>query len=256
MLIDFQVNVSKGIEGFKELNYKVELLRAAIIAQKSFLQLEATELRYRSRKQQEFYQYIAENLEEDIDKEDFAKKIKKKQTEILPLINTEEGREAIHSYSREINEISKYELGLKLLALFKKHDLKDFSIIREISQVVEGLQGYELLEPKRLVITVKEYYDIFKKIAPILDIDPEESSAAIYARVLQIVGLFYRHGDAYRQFRELIRLLHKWEQPYETVTTIREQFSPREHTIPKEFGQAIPGINTHEKYAEYLETLS
>lgn len=256
ILINFKVDVSKKLPDYQELNYKVELLRAAIVAQKSFLKLEATELRYRSRKQQEFYQYIADNLEEDINKETFAKQIKKKQIEILPLINTEEGREAIQAYLKEINEISKHELGLKLLALFKKYDLKDFSVIREISEVIERLQGHDLLEAKRLMITVKEYYDLFEKIAPILNIVQEESSAATYARILQIVGLFYRHGDAYEQFRELIRLLRQWEQPYETVTTIRKQFTSREHTIPKQFEQIIPGVNTHEKYAQYLETFS
>ncbi|MGL6338726.1 MAG: hypothetical protein ACRC80_06245, partial [Waterburya sp.] len=91
LLLQIKIDIAKGTEGYQELNYQVELLKAAIIAQKSFLKLEATELRYRSRKQQEFYQYIAEHLEAEIAKEEFAKKIKKKQTEILPLINTEEG---------------------------------------------------------------------------------------------------------------------------------------------------------------------
>ena len=254
-LIHFKVDVAKGTEGYKELNYKVELLRAAIVAQKSFLKLESAELRYRSRKQQEFYKYIADNLEEDLDKEDFAKKIKKKQAEILPLINTEEGREAIHSYAREINEISKYELGLKLLSLFKKYDLKDFSIIRDISGIVEGLQGSDLLEPKRLVLTVKEYYDVFEKIAPVLEISKAESTPATYARILQIVGLVHRHGDSYSKFKELIRLLHKWEQPHETVTMVREQFNAREYKLPPELQKEIPGANVHEKYAEYLADL-
>ncbi len=256
ILIHFKVELSKNTEGYKELNYKVELLRAAIIAQKSFLKLESTELRYRSRRQQEFYQHIADNLEDNLDKEAFAKKIKKKQAEILPLINTEEGREAIHSYSREINEISKYELGLKLLSLFKKYDLKDFSIIRDISQIVEGLQGSDLLEPKRLVLTVKEYYDVFEKIAPVLEISKEESTPATYARILQIVGLVHRHGDSYGKFKELIRLLHKWEKPNETIEMVREQYSDREYSIPPEFKKEIPGVNTYHQYAEYLENLS
>ncbi len=48
----FNINVAKKTEGYPELNNSVELLKAAIIAQKSFLKLESTELRYRSRKQQ------------------------------------------------------------------------------------------------------------------------------------------------------------------------------------------------------------
>ncbi|WP_144054263.1 hypothetical protein [Pleurocapsa sp. PCC 7319] len=255
LLIQIKVDIAKGIEGYKELNYRVELLRAALIAQKSFLKLEATELRYRSRKQQEFYQYISDNLEDNIDKEAFVKKIKKKQTEILPLINTEEGREAINSYAQEMNIISKHELGLKLLALFKQYDLTDFSIIKEISDVIESLQGHDLLTPKRLLTSVKEYYDLFEKIAPILSISKEESSPATYARILQVVGLIHRHGEAYQQFKELIRLLHKWENPYETVTMVREQYSSRDHKIPPEFTQEILGITIYQKYAKYLPDL-
>ena len=254
-LIHYKIDVAKNVEGFKELNYQVELLRAAMIAQKSFLKLESAELRYRGRKQQEFYRYVAENLDEDVDKAAFSKKIKKKQAELLPLINTEEGREALNSYTKELNEISKHELGLKLLAVFKKLELKDFSIIREISNIVDGLQGSELLEPKQLILTVKEYYDVFEKIAPILNISKEEASAGTYARILQIVGLVHRHGDSYQKFRELIRQLRKWEDPYETITTIREQYSDREYKLPLEFKQDILGESTHKQYEKYLPDL-
>ena len=136
-LIMFKVNVSKKTDGYLELKNSVELLKAAIAAQKSFLKLESTELRYRSRKQQEFYQYVADNLAEDVDKEAFAKKVKKKQAEIIPLINSEEGREAISSYVKELNILSQHELGLKLLSLFKQYDLQDFSILKRVSDVIQ-----------------------------------------------------------------------------------------------------------------------
>jgi hypothetical protein len=255
LLIQIKIDIAKGTEGYQELNYQVELLKAAIIAQKSFLKLEATELRYRSRKQQEFYQYIAEHLEAEIDKEEFAKRIKKKQTEILPLINTEEGREAINSYAQEINAISKHELGLKLLALFKKYDLQDFSIIKQIADAIEGLQGYDLLSPKRLVAYVREYYDLFDKIAPILGIPKNNNAHATYARILQVIGLNNRHGGAYLEFKELVRLLQRWERSYGTITMVREQFSPQEYQIPSEFQQDIPGTSIYQKYAQYLAAL-
>ncbi len=255
LLLQIKIDIAKGTEGYQELNYQVELLKAAIIAQKSFLKLESTELRYRSRKQQEFCQYIAEHLEAEIDKEEFAKKIKKKQIEILPLINTEEGREAINSYAQEINAISQHELGLKLLALFKKYDLQDFSIIKQIADAIEGLQGYDLLSPKRLVAYVREYYDLFDKIAPILGISKNDNSHATYARILQLIGLNNRHGGAYLEFKELVRLLQKWERPYGTITMVREQFSPQEYQIPSEFQQEIPGTSIYKKYAQYLADL-
>jgi hypothetical protein len=255
LLLQIKINIAKGTEDYPELNYQVELLKAAIVAQKSFLKLEATELRYRSRKQQEFYQYVAENLEAEIDKEEFATRIKQKQTEILPLINTEEGKKAINSYAQEINELSKHELGLKLLALFKKYDLKDFSIIKQMADAIEGLQGHDLMSSKRLVAYVREYYDLFDKIAPILGISKNDNSHATYARILQFIGLNNRHGSSYIEFKELVRLLQKWEKPYGTIILVREQFSPQEYQIPSEFQQEIPGTSIYQKYAQYLADL-
>ena len=134
--VQIKRNIRIGGEEYQQLNNRVELLRAAILAQKSFLRLEQTELRYRSRKQQEFYQFVADHISDNIDKQAFNNKVKKKQAEILPLITTEEGRAALDSYVKEINVISQYDLGLKLLALFKQYELADFSILKTVSDVV------------------------------------------------------------------------------------------------------------------------
>ena len=255
LLIGIKVKAIKGIEGYKELSYRSELLRAAILAQKSFLKLEATELRYRSRKQQQFYQYVADNLEEDLDKDEFIQKVKLKQEEILPQITTDEGKTAINSYARDIEELGKHELGLKLLALFKKFELTDFSIIRDVSNIVEGLAGHDLVDSKSLILTVKEYYDVFHKLSPILDIVQDEQSATTYARILQVVALMHRHEDSYNKFKNLINLLRKWEKPYETATMIRKQYDRKEYAIPSEFTQELLGTHTYQKYAEYIANL-
>ena len=255
LLIQIKIDIAKKTEGYPELSYRIELLKAAIIAQKSFLKLESTELRYRSRKQQEFYQYVAENLEEDIDKEAFAKKVKKKQIEVLPLITTDEGRDAIESYVKEIKNISQYDLGLKLLTLFKQYDLKDFSILKKVSDVVESLQGQDLLSPKNLVSLVLENYEAFEKLTPILGISEAESSPTTYARILQVIGLENRHGKAYLQFEQLVQLLKTWEKPDKTIKMVREEYTSNKYQIPSEFEQEIPGIDIYRKYAKYLPDL-
>ncbi len=251
-LIMFNINVVKETEGYPELNSSVELLKAAIIAQKSFLKLESTELRYRSRKQQEFYNYVADNLVEDIDKEAFAEQVKKKQAEVLPLINTEEGKEAIDAYVKEINVLSQYSLGLKLLALFKKYELQDFSILKKVSDVVESLQAKELLSPQDLISSVLEHYEAFEKLAPILGISEAENTAKAYARVLQILGLMNRHGKSYIQFEQLVELLKRWEKTYKNIAMVRQEYTSEQYQIPQEFEADIPGINVYQKYAKYL----
>jgi hypothetical protein len=248
-------NIRKGGEEYQQLNNRVELLRAAILAQKSFLRLEQTELRYRSRKQQEFYRFVADNISDssdNIDKQAFNNKVKKKQAEILPLITTEEGRAALDSYVKEINVISQYDLGLKLLALFKQYELADFSILKTVSDIVETLQAKDLLTAKNLVSLVIENYEVFEKLSPILSISKAESSPAVYARILQIIGLIERHADAYIKFGQLVELLKKWDKLHQSIAMVRQAYTSDKYTIPQEFKEKIPGLNVYQKYGKYL----
>jgi hypothetical protein len=255
LLLRIKINMAREAEGYQGLSNCVDLAQAGIIAQKSFLRLEQTELRYRSRKQQEFYRYVAENLEGEIDKEAFAQKIKQKQTEILSSIATEEGRDAIEAYTKELNILSQYKLGLKLLSLFKQYELKDFSILKKIADVVESFEGKDLINSDDLISPVLENYESFEKLGPIIGMSPAESTPQAYARILQVIGLTSRHGKAYLEFEQLVQLLKKWEQPYKAIALVRKEYTEAQYSIPAEFKQDIPGWNTYQKYAEYLPDL-
>ncbi|MEL6438454.1 MAG: hypothetical protein AAFQ80_04240 [Cyanobacteria bacterium J06621_8] len=257
LLLRIKINMSKEAEGYQGLSNCVDLLQAGIIAQKSFLRLEQTELRYRSRKQQEFYQYLADSLGDgdNIDREAFAKKVKKKQAEVLPLITTEEGRGAIDTYAKEINVLSKYRLGLKLLALFKQYELQDFSILKNVSDVVETLESKDLLSSDDLVSPVLEHYESFEKLGPIIGISAAESTPQAYARILQVIGLTNRHGKAYVEFAQLVSLLKKWEKPYKAISLVRKEYTEDKYSLPAEFKEDIPGVKVYQRYAEYLHEL-
>jgi len=224
LLLRIKIGMKNEAEGYQGLGNCVDLLQAGIIAQKSFLRLEQTELRYRSRKQQELYGYVAENLQGEIDRADFVAKIKKKKAEILPLVTTEEGRDAVDSYTKELNNLSKYELGLKLLSLFKQYELDDFSILKNISDVVETLEGKDLVNSDDLVSPVLEHYESFEKLGPIIGIAPAQSTPQAYAKILQVIGLTSRHGKSYLQFAQLVSLLKKWEKPYKAMQRGLEGF--------------------------------
>jgi hypothetical protein len=255
LLLRIKINMLKEAEGYQGLGECVDLLQAGIIAQKSFLRLEQTELRYRSRKQQEFYNYVAENLQGEINKEAFIQKINQKKTEILPSIATEEGRNAIDAYTKELNVLSQYKLGLKLLSLFKQYELKDFSILKKIADVVESFEGKDLVNSDDLVSPVLENYDSFDKLAPIVGLSAAESTPQGYARILQVIGLTNRHGKAYLEFGQLVQLLKKWETPYKAIALVRKEYTEDKYSIPDEFKQDIPGWNTYQKYTEYLPDL-
>ena len=255
LLLSIKINISKGIEDYQRLNYGIELLSAAITARKSFLRLEQTELKYRSRKQQEFYRYVAEHLEEDVDRAAFVKQIKQKQAEVLPSINSEEGKAAIDTYSEQIGILGRYPLGLKLLAMFKKRQMQGSVAIKNISDVVEGLQGASLISSDKLISPVLENYESFELLGPIIGIPEKESNPKIYAKILQVLGLTNRHEKAYAEFKQLVKLLKKWEKLEKSISVFRNEYTEDKYSIPPEFKEDLPGTSTYQKYAKYLADL-
>ena len=253
LFVKIKQSIEKGIEEYQNLNHRAELLKVAIATQSSFLKIEQIELRFRSRNQQEFYQFVADSLTQDLDKAKFRDRVKRKLAEIIPLINTEEGRNALQSYLNEIDKISRHKLGLKLLSLFKKYQLEDFTILKRVSDIVNQFKGHDLLTPKQLVSSVINDYEIFEKLGFIIGVSDSENSPETYANILQHIGLISRHEKSYEKFEQLLKALNKWEKPYKTVVMIRQQYKASEYRLPQEFHQEIPGLNIYKKYEKLLE---
>ena len=136
-------------------------------------------------------------------------------------------------------------MGLKLLALFKQYELQDFSILKNISDVVEGFQGKDLISSDELISPVLENYESFEKLGPIIGISKAESTPQAYAKILQVIGLTNRHGKAYLEFAQLVELLKKWEKPYKTIAMVRQEYTEDKYSIPPEFKEDIPGTSTY-----------
>ena len=253
LFLKIKQSIEKGKKEYQILSGRAELLKVAIATQSSFLKIEQTELRFRSRNQQEFYQFVIDSLNQDLDKAKFRDRVKRKLAEIIPLLNTEKGRDALQSYLKEIDKISEHKLGLKLLSLFKKYQLADFTILKRVSDLVNQLQGCDLLAAKNLVTLAINDYEIFEKLAPIIGVSESDNSPETYANILQYIGLIYRHEKSYDKFQQLLEAIKKWQKPYKTVTMIRKEYKASEYRLPKEFYQEIPGLNIYKKYEKFLE---
>ena len=254
LFIKLKHQVERGINEYQTIGQSIRYLEVAIAAQSSFLKLESTELRFRSRKQQEFYNFVADTILDEPDKDIFRDKVKKKLAQILPLLNSEEGRNALQSYLKEINEISKHDLGLQLFSLFKKYQLDDFTILRTVSDITQQLEAQDLFQLKGLIVLVLEYYNIFEKLAPIIGIPEEVHAPETYAKMMQYMGLVNRHSKAYQEFQLLLSTLKKWEKPYKSLKLIREQYSANEYRIPPQFTTELPGVILYQKYQKHLKS--
>jgi hypothetical protein len=242
-----------GTKDSDKLAYSSELLRVAIATQSSFLKIEQTELRFRSRKQQEFYQFVVESIEQEFDTNKFRDKVKRKLAEIAPLLNSSEGRQALQSYLHEIDVISEHEIGLKLFSLFKQYQLADFTVLKKVSDIVDFLKSQDLLQTNSLIGLIIANYDDFEKIGPIIGISKAESLPETYAKIVQYLGLYHKYKNHHIQFKKLLKILEKYQKPYKSVISIREQYKSGEHRLTPEFSQQIPGLNIYHKYEKYIE---
>lgn len=252
LYVKIRIKVETEAQEYQQVCRSIKYLEVAIAASGSYLKTEQTELRYRSRKQQEFYQFVIDNITDDVNKNAFRDRLKNKLDEILPSINSEEGKAALKTYLVEINKISQYDLGLKLLSLFKKYELSDFTILRKVSDLVEKTASQDLLTANELKLTVIENYEDFEKLAPIVGISDDNLKPELFVQMLQYLGLGRKHEKSYSQFQSLIEAIKKWRKSYKSINIIRQQYHSEEYNIPKEFYTTIPGENIYHKYKTHL----
>lgn len=262
-------------EQYQGLQNSAELLALAVKAQANFLKIEQTELRYRSTKQQEYYQFVIDFLGEKFaednneleagaiisqkkenqkySREEFKQQIRAKLENIKHTIKTEQGKQALEDYTESLEALAEEkDIGLKLLYLFKKYNLTDFSILRTISDMVIYLQDKNMQNTKAMQDLVVKNGDIFLKVGKIIGIPKSKENSETYGRILQYLALTKKHENSIKQFTKLMEVLKQWTNFNKTITDIREEYPSTQYKQPDEFKQEIPGIFLYQKYGEYL----
>lgn len=238
---------------YEGLKYSIELLRVALETKESFLKIEATETRYRSYSQQEFYEYVYEYLQQDLSVEEFQELIQRQMTEIIPKIKTDEGKAAIQSYVNQLDIVCKDKLGLKLLFLFKQYDLSNFALLRTVSEIADTFYNKNLESIKEFMVVVQLNAELFLKLGQIIQVPASKNKPDTYAFMLQYIALKNRHQKSYGQFQQLLGLLNQWQRFYSPLITIRQQYPFQEYKQPTIFSEEIPGLNIYEKYQSHVE---
>ncbi|ACK69568.1 conserved hypothetical protein [Gloeothece citriformis PCC 7424] len=252
LYVKIKCALRKGLNEYEKIAETVELFQVAIEAKNSYITLDQTELRYRSSKQQQLYDFVQELLIANEDKTQFRSQVKEKLNELLPQIKTEEGRNALQAYVKELDKLAEHELGLKLLSLFKVSNLADYSILRIISDLINSLKEQDVTNLKTLTVLVINQYDVFEQLGRIIGITGTDSTPETYGRMIQYITLSHRHKLSYIKFEELMKVMRQWYPHYLTVSQFREQYPPKKYTVPKDFFQPIPGIEIYEKYQKSL----
>jgi len=233
-----------------------ELLTVALATKNSFLKIEEIEFKFRGRKQQQFYKYVEEKLKQNLNKNEFNQELKQKITEIIPELMTEEGKLAIKTYEEALNKISDYNLGLKLLARFKEHEMSSFIILIKLVEYVDGLIKTNLQDLVSCELTVQTHLDIFERLGKIIEIPSQKNTVQTYAQMMQYITLGKKHEESYAKFLAFITVLVKWQELYQQSLTITKSYQPEKYTQPREFNQEIRGLELYTKYKDYLGLVS
>lgn len=267
---------SKGqYEGLKN---SAELLRVAIAAQSIFLKIEQTELRYRSSKQQEYYDYVlkilTEEFEESEKKEDnngvlvaqkkvnpqkiyspqeFKEKLEIKLEDVSATIKSEEGKIALNDYAESVKQLAtRNEIGLKLLYLFKKADIKDLSILKVLSDMVNYLQSKDLRKTNAVIDLVRKNQVIFTQVTRIIGLPKSKETLENYALILQYLGLSKKHEKSSEQFFRLVEVMNQWANLYNIIENNRSQYPAKTYNLPPEYKKEILGADIYNKYENYI----
>ncbi len=252
LFIKIKYYVGRDLEDYEGLSDSIKLLQVAIEAKNSYILLDQTESRYCSSKQQELYRFVEQQLQDQVEGEQLQTRIKEKLADILPHIKTDEGRLALESYVQQLEKLSRQELGLKLLALFKTYNLTDYSTLRVVSDIVNQLREQETTDIKSLVSLVMTNYDTFERLGQIIGITEKRSTPETYARMIQYITLSFRHEISFSKFEELISVLKRWSRHYQAIMGIRNEHPQKQYSLPREFFSPIPGVDIYEKYRKSL----
>jgi hypothetical protein len=248
--------VARAIDEYAHLDEVIDMLTVAIGAQHSFLAIDSTESRYCSSSQQELYKFVNGLLTQDLEPTVFQAQIEQKLQEILPLLKTEEGKVALTTYVKEVSKISNNSLGLKLLLLFKKYQLDDYSTLRSVANTITQLESEDLLNLDSLLLLVMVKYDVFEKLGPIVGIEAQHNRPETYSKMLQYIGLKSRHEASYQKFKEFLLLLKQWETPYKSIVNVREKYSANEYRLPPDFNAEAPGMALYQKYKDSFHLIA
>ena len=248
--------IARSIDEYANLDEVIEMLKVAIDAQNSFARIDSTESRYCSSSQQQLYKFVNSLLLQDLDSLEFKEQIDRKLEEILPLLKTEEGKVALTAYAVEVCNICENVLGRKLILLFKKYQLDDYSTLRSVSNTINLLESEDLLNLDGLMLLVMVKYDVFEKLGPIVGIDEQYNRPETYSKMLQYIGLKSRHESSYQKFQEFLLLLKQWEIHYQSVLNVRAKYSKQEYRLPKEFHDEVPGLKIYQKYKDSFHLIT
>lgn len=240
-----------NIAEYEGLNQSIQRFQSALQTQKGYINIEQIELTCQGSKQKEFYQFIHNFLDSLPDREVFRSQMQHKLSELLVQIKTTEGKHNLQAYGQELYRLADHQFSLQLLLSFKGQN-HNFSILKEISEIVDNIGEKEAIDLKSLTCLIMVHYNTFEQLGKIIGVTGKQSHPDTYARMLQYIALNRRHQNSFAKFEQLIAIMRQWYPSYQAIVGIRQEYLADIYRQPQQFTDQIPGLNIYLKYKNSL----
>jgi len=210
------------------------------------------ELDFRGKTQVELYDFVEQQLNLISDRKLFNDMVMDEIDNLLKIIRNEPTKEALLSYKNALDMVTKDEIGLNLLILFKKYNLIDYSIFNVINTILSKLKKQNLETLKGLVLVVKVHYEELEKLGKLIGIPHSDEPVITYAKIIQYIALSYRYDSIIYRFNQLLEIINNWNKHYQTLLQIREEYPSYKYKVSDSFAESISGESIYLKYKELL----
>jgi len=242
-------NDSGSYQGLKPY---LKRLQSAFKAQQIYTTLSQIEMGCMGSKQQVFYDYCHQLLQQNLSGEALSHQVAIKLTEILTQVKTDTGKIHLESYAEAMNQLAPDPTAIAILNRFKGEQQGDYATMKTIVEVMNRFKEADVSDLRTVMHATMAYYDDFEILGEIIDLPEARRSPDTYARLLQYLALEKRHQLSFMQFQGLVNVLRQWYKPFRVLTSLRKLYPAEQFRQPGVFQFPIPGLALFKKHQNSL----
>ncbi|MEY2984982.1 MAG: hypothetical protein RLZZ568_1599 [Cyanobacteriota bacterium] len=237
---------------YRELQPYLGRLKSAFKAKRIYTTLNQFEMGCVGIKQQIFYDYCHQLLQQNLRGDALTTQVTAKLTELIPLVKTDTGKANLTTYAEVINRLALDPMAIAMINDFKAEKAGYYTAVKAIVDVMERLQEADVSDLHAIMQATMANYDDFDVLADSIDLPAAKRSPDTYARLLQYLALEKRHQLSFIQFQGLVDVLRQWHKPFRVLMDIRQQYPAKQFRQPAVFTLPIPGLSLYQKHRNSL----
>lgn len=250
--MEIKQKIDQNLEEYKGLEHFIKAISFTIKNIKDFHILSRVELDFQGKTQVQLYKFIEEQLNCNSSSKSIRKTIRNKLQESINNTRNQPTKEALISYKQALESIISRKSGVELLCFLKKQNITNYSIFDVFYSLIKETKDQDIQNLKFIVLMVKNKKNQLDQLFTLIGFPELENSSVVYAKIIQYIALSYRYEHITFRFEQFLEILHKWEQHYQEIIKIKEEYPAHKYRHPYNFSDKIPGLSIYLKYKSFL----